>query len=61
LPRVRISAFIAPDPALRRGREAQASQKGDPMPKLRPVDFVILVGLLVNVAVIGAILYAYVL
>jgi len=31
------------------------------MPKLRPVDFVILVGLLVNVAVIGAIFYAYVL
>lgn len=31
------------------------------MPKLRPVDIVILVGLLVNVAVIGAILYFYVL
>jgi len=66
LPRARISASIAPEPALRRDRDAQASQtqagqKGDPMPKPRPVDFVILVGLLVNVAVIGAIFYAYVL
>lgn len=31
------------------------------MPKLRPVDFVIFIGLLVNVAVIGAILWFFVL
>lgn len=30
------------------------------MPRLRPVDFVIFIGLLVNVAVIGLILYFYV-